>query len=237
LPTALESQVRRVDEDRWLASRFAPADVRQRLVALYALNDEIARSSEVVTRPALADIRLAWWRDAIAEIYAGKPARAHPVLQAFAEARGDWPQAAFEALIDARARDVDTAPFADVDALEAYIDATAGGVLRLALHAVDAPSAPTFAAAGARAWGFTAWLRARRAPPHGADQGSLIARAGAYHEMARSIAKSLAANAFPATGYVALVPGYLRAFERGQYERPLIVRQLRLLAASATGAL
>ena len=65
---ALDDLVRRVDEDRWLASRFAPADVRARLIALYAVNYEIARTAEVVREPGVGDIRLAWWRDALAEI-------------------------------------------------------------------------------------------------------------------------------------------------------------------------
>lgn len=231
----LDEQVRRVDEDRWLASRFAPEAVRTRLVVLYALNDEIARTAQVVKQPALGDIRLAWWREAIADVYEGKLARAHPVLHAFAGARGDWPLSTFEALIDARARDLDPAPFADVDTLDAYIDATAGGMMRLALQACGVEGEPSFITAGARAWGYTAWARARRAPPQGEQQGALIGRAGAYHEIARSIAKGLRADAFPAIGYLALVPGYLRTLERGRYERPLFVRQVRLLAASATG--
>ena len=54
----LDADVRRHDEDRWLASRFAPADVRARLIAIYALNYEIARTAEVVSTPALVEIRL-----------------------------------------------------------------------------------------------------------------------------------------------------------------------------------
>lgn len=234
---SLDAQVRRVDEDRWLASRFAPAAVRERLIALYALNDEIARTAEVVKQAAIGDIRLAWWREAIAEIYAGKAVRAHPVLQAFAAARGGWPQAAFNALIEARSRDLDASPFANIDALEAYFDATAGNLMTLALQAAGATDATSFVNAGSRAWGYTAWLRARRAPPHGVDQSGLIGRAGAYHEIARSIARGLPADAFPAVGYLALVPGYLRNLQQGKRERPLLVRQLRLIVASATGAL
>ena len=83
---SLDTLVRRVDEDRWLASRFAPAGVRSRLTALYALNYEISRTAETVTQPALGDIRLAWWREAVEEIYAGRAVRAHPALSAFAAA-------------------------------------------------------------------------------------------------------------------------------------------------------
>jgi 15-cis-phytoene synthase len=233
----LDQQVRRVDEDRWLASRFAPADVRARLIALYALNDEIARTTEVVKQAILADIRLAWWREAIAEIYQGNPVRAHPVLEAFAAARGDWPQAAFEALIEARAHDLGGAPSDTVVALEDYIDATAGSVMRLALQACGVVGAESFVAEAAKAWGLTVWLRAGRPLPSGETQASVNARARARYEAARVLAKDLPAEAFPAIGYVALVPGYLRTIARGERERPLLLRQLRLVAAAATGAL
>jgi phytoene synthase len=229
---SLDDQVRRVDEDRWLASRFAPPDVRARLIVLYAINDEIARTAEVVKQAAIGDIRLAWWREALAEIYNGKPARSHPVLQAFAATRQDWSQAAFEALIDARARDLDAAPFADMAALQNYIDATAGAIMRLALQACGAQEE---SADAAMAWGLVSWLRARRALPAGETEASLMAKARACHEAARQ--RRVSAAAFPALGYVALVPGYLRTLARGQRERPLLLRQLRLVAASATGVL
>ena len=34
----IDKRVRRVDEDRWISSRFAPAGQRRALTALYALN-------------------------------------------------------------------------------------------------------------------------------------------------------------------------------------------------------
>src|SRR5262245_60560367 len=121
---ALSDTVRRVDEDRWLASRFATADVRQRLITLYALNHEIARTVEVVTQAALGDIRLTWWREAIAEIYDGKPARAQPALLALADLKGAWAAGAFDALLETRRRDLDAQPFGSWAELETYIDGT-----------------------------------------------------------------------------------------------------------------
>src|SRR5215475_5076637 len=111
---ALDAEVRRVDEDRWLASRFAPADVRARLIAIYALNHEIARTADVVTQAAIGDIRLQWWREALAEVFEGKPVRAHPVLAAIAQAHRETPlpRTALDTLIAARGRDLDASPFA-----------------------------------------------------------------------------------------------------------------------------
>src|SRR5262249_35669215 len=88
---ALAAGVRHADEDRGWASRFAPEDARKRLVALYALNHEIARTAETVRQAAIGDIRLQWWRDAAAEVFAGKIVRQHPVVQAFAEAHAETP--------------------------------------------------------------------------------------------------------------------------------------------------
>src|SRR5688572_12376687 len=142
----LSETVRRVDEDRWLASRFASAHVRGDLVALYALNYELARTAEVVSQPTLGDIRLAWWREAVAEIYEGRTPRAHPVVDALAQSRKLWPRQALEDLIDARARDLDATPFDSEAAFSAYLDATAGQLMRLALIACGAEMPETFIA-------------------------------------------------------------------------------------------
>lgn len=233
----LSLQVRRADEDRWLASRFAPANVRDQLIALYVLNDELARTAEVVSTPALADIRLAWWREGIGEIYRGAPARAHPVLAAFAAAlpATHWRQSEIELLIEAWAAGVESAALPSISALEAHFDATAGRLMRLALVACGADADERRIAPAARAWGAVAWVRAARAPPQNESQTSLLDYAEQMHAEARRHAMQAPAAAFPALGYVALVPGYIRALRRGQRERALFLRQLKLVAASATG--
>jgi phytoene synthase len=243
---ALDAQVRRADEDRWLASRFAPPSVRVRLIAVYALNHEIARTAEVVTQAAIGDIRLQWWREALAEVFEGKPPRAHPALAAMAEAHRQMPlpRAPLDALIDARGRDLDPAPFASFVEIDAYLEGTAGNLMRVALAACGAPLDDAVIAAAARAWGYAGLLRAAshwRAkgrsvlPQESGDPHALVARARAAYAQAH--ASRIAPEAFPATGYVALTPLYLRAIENGRSERSLFTRQLRLVAASATGRL
>ena len=127
-------EVRRLDPDRFFCALFAPAEVREDLFALYVFNLEIARVRELVSQPILGEIRLQWWRDAIASVYAGSP-REHATLRALAAAIGrhDLPCGGFEALIDARAADLDDGPPADLKALEAQVDATAMGLVRMAL--------------------------------------------------------------------------------------------------------
>ncbi|MFZ2029950.1 MAG: squalene/phytoene synthase family protein [Vitreimonas sp.] len=242
----LDAEVRRVDEDRWLASRFAPADVRARLVAIYALNNEIARTADVVTQAAIGDIRLQWWRDALAEVFDGGPVRAHPVLAAIAQTHRETPlpRSALEALIDARGRDLDGAAFATFAEIDAYLEGTAGNLLRTALAACRADIDASVVNASARAWGYAGLLRAAshwRAkgrsvlPQENGDPHAMVERARAAFATAR--AEVISAEAFPAMGYVALTPLYLRAIEDGRTERSLITRQMKLVAVSATGRL
>lgn len=231
----LAHEVRRADEDRWLASRFAPAGVRDDLIALYALNYELARTAEVVSQPALGDIRLAWWREAIAEIYEGRTPRAHPVVDALAMRRQRWPREALDALIDARGRDLDATLFADEAAFAGYLDATAGQVMRLALTACGAEMPAAFVAQAARAWGGLGFVRNRRAAVGGVGEGEQIAVAMTAYEEAR--AHRVPAEAFPAIGYLALAPSYAAALNAKGAAPPLLLRQFKLIAASATGRL
>ena len=58
--------VREHDRDRYLATLFAPAETRDALFALYAFAAEIGRVRDVAREPMPGEIRLQWWRDAIA---------------------------------------------------------------------------------------------------------------------------------------------------------------------------
>ena len=100
----LADEVRRGDPDRWRAAMLAPAAVRPGLFALYAFNLEVARAPWLAAEPALAAIRLAWWREALDEIYDHRAPRRHPVVGelASAVAAGDLPRRLFEGMIDAR---------------------------------------------------------------------------------------------------------------------------------------
>ncbi|MGD9981069.1 MAG: phytoene/squalene synthase family protein [Hyphomonadaceae bacterium] len=240
----LDQLVRRVDEDRWLASRFAPAFVRERLTAIYAVNYEIARTAETVHEAALGDIRLEWWRSALEEIAQGEKPRAHPALEELARTMKDPLHATLlQEIVTARRADLDPRPFANWVAVEAYVDATAGVLMHVSAEQCAAPRAPSeaFIEAAGRAWGLTGLLRALEfwrakgrspLPREGGDATELAARARAAYEAAQALAISIAQEAFPAIGYVALVPGYLRT---GGRQRSLFGRHARLIAASATG--
>jgi phytoene synthase len=131
-------QVRRFDRDRYLTALFARPSVRGDLFALYAFNLEVARAREMVREPLMGLVRLQWWRDAVAGIYAGT-GRRHQVVQPLAAAirRHGLDRTLLDRLIDAREADMDDTPPADLPALIAYADATAAGLGLLALRVLD----------------------------------------------------------------------------------------------------
>ncbi len=244
----LDQLVRRVDEDRWLASRFAPEQVRARLIALYALNYEIARTAESVSEPGLGAIRLEWWREGLEEVADGATPRQQPALSELGRKIKDPLHAKLlQALIGARHKDFEPQPFASWDDLDAYVDDTAGVLLEVCIEQCGAPrGAPeAFVTAAGRAWGYTGLLRAaehwkgrgRSTLPTGATREEMLKRARGYHAEARRLASGLPSEVFPAIGYLALTPGYLRRMVAGRIDYPLLLRQARTVAASATGAL
>jgi phytoene synthase len=127
------------DPDRYVSTFFAPAALRPALIALYAFDHEVARIAAVVHEPMAGHIRLAWWRDQIAAIYAGSALQA-PVPRALAEAvrTHALPRALFDDYLSARARDLEEAPFADEAAMDAQAHAIEGGVMRLAVRILGA---------------------------------------------------------------------------------------------------
>jgi len=77
-------EVRRHDRDRFLLSLFVPAGPREDLLAVYALNVELAHIRRAVREEMLGHIRHAWWEEAVEALYVGAPPREQPVLQALA---------------------------------------------------------------------------------------------------------------------------------------------------------
>ena len=136
-PLAVELQ--RHDRNRFQTALFAPGERRDALFVLYAFNFEVARIREVTSEPILGRIRLQWWRDAIAEIYAGAVPRRHDVAEALAIAIRDHrlSRAHFDALLDARELDLAEHAPASMEALEAYAEGSSASLVCLALEALD----------------------------------------------------------------------------------------------------
>jgi phytoene synthase len=125
--------VRAADKDRFLASLFAPDQLRPRLLALYAFNIEIARIRETVSEVMLGEIRLKWWHDAIENLYAGT-STGHPVIEALAPAvaEAQLPKQAFANMIAARQFDLYDDPMPSLTALEGYLGETSSMLIQLA---------------------------------------------------------------------------------------------------------
>ena len=255
LALKLATDVRRADPDRYFASLFAPARVRPYLHALYAFNHEVAHVAESVREPMLGAIRLEWWREAAEGAAKGTP-RPHDVARGlaalFAESRLKLSD--FEALIAARGFDSSSEHFSDFTALESYLDATGGTVMRLAAELLGGDSRLTREAA--LTYGLAGLLRSL--PFHNRrhklylplellrDEGltadeffvlekdpridrvvrRTMARAWDYFQAARRI-KSRAA--LPAILPAALVPVYLKRMGK---DVPIHRKQMALLSAA-----
>jgi 15-cis-phytoene synthase len=143
-----EALVREADHDRFIAALFAPVGRRAHLHALHAFDIELARVGHVVREALAGEIRLQWWRDALAGEARGD-AMANPVAAALIDtvARCSLPADALNALIDARAHDLYGEPFATLDALDDHARRTASIVLDLAARILDREGAAGPAAA------------------------------------------------------------------------------------------
>lgn len=171
---ALAASLRRQDYERYVTAAFARPGDRWRLFALYGLNLELARIRETVSEPLIGEMRLQFWRDALAELYDGR-ARRHDVLEALrgVVAEGGLDRSRLERLVETRAQDFADAPPATLAALEAYANGTSATLMRLALDSfgVADEAAHEAAEAGGTAYALAGLMRAL---PHRARAGHHI---------------------------------------------------------------
>jgi hypothetical protein len=84
----LDARLKRTDEDRWLATRYAPDGVRRLLVALYLVDLELRRT--LATKEAmLGKIRIQWWRETIEQVDGKSPVRRHDLAEEVAQLIAD----------------------------------------------------------------------------------------------------------------------------------------------------
>ncbi len=86
----LENKLKSSDEDRWLASRYAPKSKRAILVAFYSLVHELERALGV-SEPMLGRIRVQWWREVLGQIFSGSVVRSHDLALALKDEFCDMP--------------------------------------------------------------------------------------------------------------------------------------------------
>jgi phytoene synthase len=232
-PSLCAQEVRRGDGERYLTALFAPVARREDLFALYAFNLAIASTREMVSEPLMGEIRLQWWRDALAAIHAGRPP-GQPVAAALGDAIGRHrlARAPFEALIDAREFDLMGEPPADLDALEGYAEASSAPLMGLALDILGAPGGPAREAGRhvGIAWALTGLLRAvpaharagRRYLPRATDERGIVAEivsmAQARLLEARALRRDIPGAALPVLLLAPLADRYLRRLRRVRHD-------------------
>lgn len=115
------------DPVRFSSSLLAPADRRRGLLALLALNTELARISAIAHEPMIAEIRLAWWREVLAGLAQGET-RGHPVLEELLilVQVNAVTSAELESLAHARTFDINADAMADEAEFSDYARASAG---------------------------------------------------------------------------------------------------------------
>jgi phytoene synthase len=123
------SVLRKWDRDRYLADLYAPIAVRRHLLALHAFAAETARIRDAVSEPALGEIRLQWWRDALAV----GDAAGHPVAAAVIDTarKFNLPLSPLDMLLAARVFDLYDDGMPTLDDLEGYAGETASAILQL----------------------------------------------------------------------------------------------------------
>ena len=121
------------EPDRYFAATLAPAAIRFDLITLAAFAAELTNIPVQVREPLAGEIRLQWWRDALAANGA-EAAAGHPVavpLRA-AIARHALPIAILDAVIDSHADTLHGERPADEAALASLMTTREGGLFQLA---------------------------------------------------------------------------------------------------------
>ena len=108
--------------------RILPEPRRRAITALYAFCREVDDVVDEVSDPALARVKLAWWRVEIAAVFDGTPQ--HRVAVALKQVVGEYtlPREHFESIIDGMTMDLDQNRYQDFATLERYCHRVAGVV-------------------------------------------------------------------------------------------------------------
>lgn len=136
---------------------FLPAPRRRAIVALYAFcrevddivdGDPMQQATADAPDGELAHVRLAWWRQELARLYAGQPT--HPVTQALAPHVPEFglPQEDLQAILDGMEMDLRQSRYLDFAGLRQYCHRVAGvvGLLSARIFGCTQPGTLDYAA-------------------------------------------------------------------------------------------
>jgi phytoene synthase len=141
--------------DDYLAALLAPRGCRDELITVAALMGELARIPLSVSDPALGEIRLQWWRDALA----GSARTGHPVADAAIALAPLIPAPLIDVVspaIEAYAAELYAEPFSSAEAFTAYSSGPvqAAFTLRAAILRTSAVASEPIAGDAARTLGL-----------------------------------------------------------------------------------
>ena len=99
---------------------FLPPERRRAITALYAFCREVDDVVDEIEDPQIARTKLAWWRNEVANLFAGKPQ--HPVTRALEPALQPFgiTQGRLNEIIDGMQMDLDQSRYLDFKGLERY---------------------------------------------------------------------------------------------------------------------
>lgn len=222
---------------------LAEPRIREALLTLYAFHYELAKIPEFTSEPMMGAIRYQWWREAIDEIYLGKPVRRHEVTTPLAQIVKAFniPRFHIDQLINGRERDIDPRPFEDIDEARQYCSQTSGVLAHIAAYICDPDKADIGQELG-QVWGLTGLLRGygfyEDTMLKNLSKEAFLSEARQAYRKAQGNIKTLPVLIVPAFAYIALVPGFLR---RHSLATPRsyggLSKRLRLLITAMTGKL
>ena len=126
---------------------FLPPERRRAITALYAFCREVDDTVDECTDQSIARIKLAWWRNEVATMYAGKPS--HPVMQALQPhlATYNLQEQHMQAIIDGMEMDLDQTRYLDYPAMQRYCwhVASVVGILSASIFGVTNPQTLAYA--------------------------------------------------------------------------------------------
>lgn len=132
----------------YYAFRFLPPAKRQAITAFYAWCREVDDIVDECRDPGVARLKLAWWREEVERLYAGKPS--HPATQALrpvVEGMGIAREQLME-IMDGVEMDLDQTRYADYRQLRLYCHRVAGvvGEVSAQIFGYSDRATPKFAA-------------------------------------------------------------------------------------------
>jgi phytoene synthase len=172
---AVIASARAGEPDRYLAALLAPPAARDGLLALAAFSAELGRIGHLVTRePMMGEIRLQWWRDALAS---PEPATrtGNPIADALREAamRHALPAPLLLGMIDAHASDLQAEPFATEAVLDRYLADNEAAQFNLAARIAGGSAGADLDAASAAAGRVYGLVHLLLGLPQALSQGRL----------------------------------------------------------------